>query len=165
MAKADPETLANDGSGSSLITAFILDHDSDLSSVEIDLTPIGGGSNQGMYDNGSNGDVSANYGIFSCLLTIPGGAPDFPLTFVITATDNAMNRGYGAATVNVIDPDSIYVDNPDAEFVCEWGRSSSGGYEDDYRWHAAGDGLCKATWRPDLAAAASYDVYAWWKAS
>jgi hypothetical protein len=57
------------------------------------------------------------------------------------------------------------LDNPDADFKCTWGTSGTGGYGDDYRWHAAGDGSCTATWTPNLAAAASYNVYAWWKAS
>jgi parallel beta-helix repeat protein len=57
------------------------------------------------------------------------------------------------------------VDNPDAEFVCKWGTSRSGGYEGDYRWHAKGDGSCTATWTPDIVDEGYYNVYAWWKAS
>jgi hypothetical protein len=49
-------------------------------------------------------------------------------------------------------------------FVCDWGTSPSGAYNGDYRWHAAGDGSCTATWIPDLPAVGSYNVYAWWKA-
>jgi hypothetical protein len=100
-------------------------------------------------------------GIFSYQVTIPAGTPDSPLTFDITATDDAMNTGEGEATLIVVDPDSIYVDNPAAQFVCNWGTSPSGGYNDDYRWH----GSCTATWTPNIVQAGDYDVYAWWKSS
>ena len=60
----------------------------------------------------------------------------------------------------------VVKDNPAAVFECTWGTSSTGGYQDgDYRWHAAGDGSCTGTWTPDLPAADTYNVYAWWKAS
>ena len=35
--------------------------------------------------------------------------------------------------------ETVTVDNVDAEFVCTWGTSPSGGYGDDYRWRAASD--------------------------
>jgi hyaluronate lyase len=62
-------------------------------------------------------------------------------------------------------PVPVVVDNPDAEFVCAWGTTATGGYGGDFRWHAAGNGSCTATWKPNLAAAATYNVYAWWRAS
>ena len=161
MGQAEPETVANDGSATSLITVFVSDTSdtgiSDVNTVEIDLTPIGGSANQLMSDDGG--------GYYSYGVTIPADTPDSPLTLVITATDDAMNTGEGEAKLTVVDPDSIYVDNAEAAFVCDWGASGTGGYRDDYRWHAAGDGSCTATWTPDLPAADNYSVYAWWKAS
>jgi hypothetical protein len=157
MAEAEPDTVANDGTGTSLITVFVSDPDGDVSSVEIDLTPIGGISNQPMNDDGGP--------YYSYQVTIPDGTADSPLTFEITATDDAANTGEGEAKLTVIDPDSIYVDDTNAQFVCDWGTSATGGYRDDYRWHAAGDGSCTATWTPDLPADDDYNVYAWWKAS
>jgi len=159
MGKAEPNPVANDGSGSTLITAYVLDHDDDPMdiTVTIDLSPIGGSSDQAMNYDGN--------GIFSYQLTIPADTPDTSLSFVITATDDAMNTAEGAATVIVVYPDSIYVDNADVEFVCNWDGTVSGGYGGDFRWHAAGDGSCTATWRPDISQADTYNVYAWWKAS
>jgi hypothetical protein len=154
--------VPNDGSGSTLITAYVLDHDDDPMdiSVTIDLSPIVGSSVQAMNYDGD--------GIFSYQVTIPAGTPDSPLTFDITAADVAMNTGEGEATLIVVDPDSIYVDNPAAQFVCTcvctWGESDTGGYKGAYRWHAAGTGSCTATWTPDLTAD-TYSVSAWWKAS
>jgi hypothetical protein len=46
-----------------------------------------------------------------------------------------------------------------------WGTSGTGGYGDDYRWHAKGDGSCTATWTPDIVDEGYYNIYAWWKAS
>jgi hypothetical protein len=157
MGQAEPETAPNHGSGISMITVFVSDPHGDVSSVEIDLTPIGGSANQPMNDDGG--------GYYSYQVTIPDGTPDSPLTFEITAADAAMNTGEGEAKLTVIDSDSIYVDNADAAFVCDWGTSGTGGYRDDYRWHAAGTGSCTATWTPGLPAADTYNVYAWWKAS
>jgi hypothetical protein len=159
MGKTEPNPVANDGSGSTLITAYVLDHDDDPIdiTVTIDLSPIGGSSGQAMNYDGN--------GIFSYQITIPADTPDTSLSFVITATDDAMNTGEGVATVIVVYPDSIYVDNADAEFVCNWDGTVSGGYGGDYRWHAAGDGSCTATWRPDISQADTYNVYAWWKSS
>jgi hypothetical protein len=39
------------------------------------------------------------------------------------------------------------------------------GYNGDYRWNAAGTGSHTATWTPNLVAGASYNVYAWWRAT
>jgi len=56
------------------------------------------------------------------------------------------------------------VDNPDAQFVCNWtcGLGVPAAYGGDRCYRPAGDGSCTATWTPNLGAAASYDVYAWW---
>ena len=157
MGKGEPDTVANNGTGTSLITVFVSDPDGDVSTVKLDLTPIGGSANQPMNDDGG--------GYYSYEVTIPLDTPDSPLTFEITVSDVAMNTGEGEATLIVVDADSIYVDNADAAFVCDWSTSGTGGYSGDYRWHAAGSGSCTATWTPDISEADTYNVYAWWKAS
>jgi hypothetical protein len=156
--QGDPEEVANDGTGTSLITVFVSDPDGDMGtgSVEIDLTPIGGSPNQPMTDDGG--------GSYSYLVTIPATTPDAPLTFEITATDAAANTGTGKAKLDVVEPGSLYLDDTEADLVCDWGSSSSG-YSGGYRWHAAGTGGCTATWTPDVPSADTYNVYAWWKAS
>jgi hypothetical protein len=158
MGQAAPDTVVNDGSGTFLITVFVSDPDGDVSRVELDLTPIGGSANQAMTDDGG--------GYYSFQVTIPDGTRDTPLALKITAMDAAMNIGQGEATLIVIDPDSIYVDTLDAAFVCDWTYTfASGAYNQDHAYHAAGTGSCTATWTPDLAAAETYNVYAWWRAS
>jgi uncharacterized delta-60 repeat protein len=57
----------------------------------------------------------------------------------------------------------IIVDNPEADYVCDW-PSVPGGYMDDYQYHEAGDGSCTATWTPYIPEANSYRVYARWVA-
>jgi nitrate reductase cytochrome c-type subunit len=154
------DPVANDGSGTATITVVVSDPDGDVSTVEIDLTPIGGIPNQAM--------TPGMGGYYSYLVTIPPGTPDSPLPFVITATDLAANTGEGEVSLNVVDPNSIYVDNADAALVCNWGVSGDGGYgglTGDYSWHAAGTGTCTATWTPNVPSADTYNVYAWWKAS
>ena len=53
---------------SSLITVRVYDPDglSDISSVTIDLTNIGGSATQQMFDDGTNGNVTPNDGVYSC---------------------------------------------------------------------------------------------------
>jgi hypothetical protein len=104
-------------------------------------------------------------GYYSYQVTIPATTPDSPLTFEITATDLAANTGEGEVTLIVVDPNSIYVDNADAQLVCDWGTSATGGYRGHYYWHAAGTGSCTATWTPNVPSTETYNVYAWWKAS
>jgi hypothetical protein len=159
MAQGDPDPVANDGTGTSLITVFVSDPDGDLilvNPVTIDLTPISGSATQPMTDDGG--------GNYSYLVTIPVTTPDAPIVFVITATDTAANTGTGEARLNVVEPGSLYLDDPDAELVCDWGSSATG-YSGGYRWHAAGTGGCTATWTPDVPTTDTYNVYAWWKSS
>jgi hypothetical protein len=63
----------------------------------------------------------------------------------------------------VIDP--IIMDDTDADFVCSWGwRDQEGGYYGtNYRYHAAGDGSCAATWRPTIPEDGKRKIYAWWQ--
>jgi hypothetical protein len=59
----------------------------------------------------------------------------------------------------------IIMDDPDATYVCGWNwRNQEWGYYGaGYRWHAAGDGSCTATWTPTIPQAGAYKVYAWWQ--
>jgi hypothetical protein len=169
-AKVEPETVLCDGSGSTLITASVLDPDGDFgvsSSIVVDL-PWQILRNQKMYDDGTHGDIAPGDRVYSYLATVPEGIADSPKTVVITATDDANSTGIGWVKLGVIDPDAIYVDDSDAELVCDdWAYRSgfslaSGAYEDDFFYHKPGDGFCTATWRPDIPQAGNYDVYAWW---
>ena len=159
------QTQPNDGSGTSLLTAFILDHDGDVSSVVVDLSPISVGSSQQMYDDGTHGDVNPGDGTYSYLATITGGTPEGFKTLVVTANDTAANTGKEEAKLYVGEPGAIYLDNEDADFECSWTYKSgvSGAYDENHSYHAAGDGSCTATWTPDLPEA-TYKLYGWWRA-
>ncbi|MCD6506085.1 IPT/TIG domain-containing protein [Candidatus Poribacteria bacterium] len=83
--KAVPSSVSLDGETPVLLTASVTG--TNISSVTVDLSPIGGGASQEMYDDGTNGDVKASDGVYS-FQTIPffgitGG--DKELT--VTATD------------------------------------------------------------------------------
>lgn len=56
-------------------------------SVTGNLTNIGGSNAQQFFDNGTNGDVSANDNIFSYLATIPGDIGGGQVSVTATATD------------------------------------------------------------------------------
>jgi hypothetical protein len=167
-AKATPDRALNNGSDSSLITASVTDPDGDFSgNIVVDLSSIGGSSSQAMNDIAINGDAVAGDGVYSYLATIANGTADSPKDLVITATDGAANTGEGIATLFVVEPGSIYIDNPEAVFVCSWtyvsGKPDS--YAGNHAWIASGLGSCTATWTPDIPTAGNYEVYAWWRAN
>jgi hypothetical protein len=171
QAKATPDTVTNDGSESTLITAFVHDPDGDFdntlpSKIEVDLSSIGSSGSQAMFDDGTNGDEVSGDGVYSYLASVPGSTSDSPKDLVITATDDASNTGEGIAQLLVIEPGSIYLDNPDAVFACTWTVTSGdpGFYGKDFQYHAAGTGSCTATWTPAIPATGNYAVYAWWSA-
>ncbi len=83
----------------------------DLSSLDgavpaVNLSMLGGASNQQLYDDGAHGDGGANDGEFSYTHTVLEGTTNGEnVTFVLTVTDNAGNRSTMSA------PTSYLVDN------------------------------------------------------
>ncbi len=166
--RTDPDTVPNDGTGTTLITASVYDSDSDFSGdIKIDLSSIGGSAIQPMYDNGTNGDVTGGDGVYSYLALVTSGTLDSVKYLVITTTDDAANTGQGRGSLSVVEPGSIYLDNPGAEFVCtSWTTVSNPDalYGHNHSYIAAGSGSCTATWNIP-AVDGDYKVYAWWKAA
>jgi hypothetical protein len=72
--------------------------------VTCDLSGLGGSNTQAMYDNGTNGDVTAGDGVFSYSYTIPSGAAEQAYTVAMTATDAQARSGSRNVTFNVIAP-------------------------------------------------------------
>jgi hypothetical protein len=166
-AKAEPDTVDEGVATLVLLTAFVLDHDDNVSSVTIDLTEIGGSASQTMYDDGvTGGDLVAGDGIYSYNPTVtltPG-----PKTLPVTASDPAED-GSNEILLTVGTQGIITIDNPGAVFVDEgdWNTYSGPGetfYGANMRLKAAGTGSKTATWTPDITIAGDYDVYAWWSA-
>ncbi|GAI09912.1 unnamed protein product, partial [marine sediment metagenome] len=86
--KADPGTVLLEGADQDvLLTCTVLDHDNNLESVIIDLSPIDGSSTQTMYDNGTNGDISTGDNIYSFRAAVPVAAGSGSKSLQITAAD------------------------------------------------------------------------------
>ena len=162
---AVPAMVPNDGTGSTTITVTISDPDNNVSGVTIDLTALGGSSTQAMTNNGG--------GIFSYLLTVASGKPDVPYELVVTATDSDANTGKGRMTLLVVEPEAIYLDDPQAIFVPDCtiraihllngiSTSTTEQFGTGFRYKAMGDGTGTATWTPLLPHTGQYQVYAWW---
>ncbi|MEW5804457.1 MAG: choice-of-anchor X domain-containing protein [bacterium] len=166
LKNADPSGVSNDQSTPVLFTVFVSDRDDNLSSVVIDLTPLGGNPDRVMYDDGSNGDVTADDGTFSYRYSVPSGIDCGPKTLTVTATDALGLSGQGGIPLTVTQPGAIIVDNPDAVFAGTWTESTSypDRFEDSYHYHSAGSGTDTATWTVTIPAAGNYDVHAWWTA-
>lgn len=64
-ARIDPALIPDDGSVQPLITCSVSDVNDNLRQVYVDLTSIGMGPTQKLYDDGTQGDVQADDGIYS----------------------------------------------------------------------------------------------------
>lgn len=107
-----PDTVPADGMTTFLIRALVTDPDShaNLAGVYADLSQIGGGSRLAMYDDGTNGDVTAGDSVFTLgNSTVPSGwiASDYPLT--ITAIDQQSDSTQVTAWIHVLEPNSAPV--------------------------------------------------------
>jgi hypothetical protein len=166
--KADPDPGPPDGATNVVLTAFVFDHDDDVTSVTIDLTDIDGGS-ETMYDDGdttNHGDEVAGDSIYSCITAVAGTTAPGLYSLPVEATD-ADGDGEGELILEVFDPDERIIDNddPEASYVGTWPSfSNANAYDGDAQYHTSGTGANTATWTPDLPTTGSYNVYAWWVA-
>jgi len=163
-AQADPDTVQNDMMSSSLITAYVLDHDNNVSTVTVDLSSIGGSDSQTMYDDGTHGDVTAGDGTYSYTATIPSGTSDSTKNLVITATGTNANTGQHAAMLYVVEPGATYIDNKQGSSTGSWPAASyiAGFYGEDYQYHLGGSGTDTFTWTITVTLPGTYEVFARW---
>ncbi|MCX5905163.1 MAG: PKD domain-containing protein [Proteobacteria bacterium] len=73
-----------------------------ISSVTINLQPIGGSSSQQMYDDGSNGDQTAGDGIYSLQTTVASRTAPGLAGLVVTAADNQSLTASATISINII---------------------------------------------------------------
>jgi hypothetical protein len=163
--KADPDPAPRDGETDVVLTAVVLDHNNNVSSVTIDLTNIGGGPGITMYDDGdtvNHGDKVSGDGTYSCKTTIPGNVNDEVKSLPIEAADPDGPTGTNHLVMTV--KDTAVVDNMEGTFTCAWGTSTyvPGYYGANYNYHTTGVGTDTFTWTPNIPTAGSYKVYAWW---
>src|SRR5262249_42029577 len=71
--------------------------------VSADLSVLGLGSAQALYDDGTNGDAVAGDGVFTYTAAIPGGRPLAPVTVVATISDAQSRNGTASIPVAVGD--------------------------------------------------------------
>jgi hypothetical protein len=178
---AEPDTVLNTGAGSTLLTVIVSDPDGDfdpdglpaIGSLQVDLSSVGGSSNQAMNDAGNFGDVTPDDGTYSYSHTIPSLSPEGEFILSVTATDAAANTGEYEIALAVTAPGALVVDNTDAGFEAQplhpepdkWGcKVQAGAYgAASTRCHnSPGSGSSTATWIPDIPSGGDYEVYAWW---
>ncbi|MDY6954908.1 MAG: hypothetical protein SWE60_25690, partial [Thermodesulfobacteriota bacterium] len=163
MSCPDIEAVFNDGVDTTLVTAYVLDHEpGTVPAVTIDATAVGGSSGQPMYDDGATGgDLVAGDQVYTWETgtTVTGGSKRLD----VTASD-ADGTGTNDVEVQVIDPDELILDNEDAAYTGTWPlvEGNACAYEDDFQWNEGGTGADTATWTPTIYQAGDYEVYAWW---
>jgi len=162
--QATPDMVYNDSSSSTLITASVFDPDGDVTSIIVDLSPIGGSASQQLYDTGTLGDVQSGDGIYSFSALVPSYTIDGGKSLTVTATDSAPNTGQHTLLLFVAEPGAIYIDNTDAQFTCAWTYKANKAvaFNGDHHWHNENE-ACSATWIPDIPQAGNYNVYVWWE--
>jgi len=87
---ANPDTVANDDIETTVLKVKVIDGEGMASSdpVVIDLSSIGGASDQGMYDDGTHGDATAADDFYSFETTVPTDVDPDDYDLFITATDD-----------------------------------------------------------------------------
>ena len=108
---ASPSTVA--AGGNTLLTVRVFPAASPPStgiSVEANLVSIGGAANQNFFDDGTNGDQTANDNIFSYLATIPENSGGGQTTVTATATDAQARSATAVITLTINAP--IAGENP-----------------------------------------------------
>ncbi|MFO0832871.1 MAG: choice-of-anchor X domain-containing protein [Phycisphaerales bacterium] len=108
---ATPSAANNCGTGTSLLTVTVTPGQNPVSlthTVTADLSAIGGSGSQTFYDNGSNGDVTANDNVFSYNATVAAGtlagAVSMPYTIQETSPQTRSATGNIALTVTECPP-------------------------------------------------------------
>ncbi len=86
-----PDTISNDKPSTVLVTVELFDENGldDISSVTIDLEPIGVESDQRLYDTGKYGDFQSYDGIYSYEIFVPTGVSDGVKILTITVRDRS----------------------------------------------------------------------------
>lgn len=166
-AQANPNQVPNSQATSVFFTAYVTDPDDNVTGVTADLSPVGGGISEVMYDDGTHGDVTPGDDTYSLQFTVPAGIDEGPKALRVTATDADSNTGEAFISLTVREPGSLIIDNTEATFVDTWPASTggTGKYGVDYQYHAgSGTGANTATWSFTIDTAGNYEVYAWWVA-
>ena len=108
---ASPSTVAV--GGNTLLTVRVFPATTPPStgiSVAANLIAVGGAANQKFFDDGTNGDQTANDNIFSYLATIPANAGGGQITVTATAADAQARTATAAITLTINAP--IAGENP-----------------------------------------------------
>ncbi len=107
--KASPDSVENNGLESILFTARVEDTNglSDVESVRIDLTSVGGSGKQRMYDDASHGDKHPDDGVYSCEITIPEGIEPGEKILTVTAYDISGGLDSEDVVVTIMGQDGV----------------------------------------------------------
>jgi hypothetical protein len=163
QARALPSYIPNDGVTTTLLTATVVDPNGDIASVEIDLTSIGGDPSQIMYDDGTNGDVTAGDDIYSFSFSGTIASVGFK-NLLVTATDDEVHTDTEAMGLYIHETGAYLVDNDDATFAPHtwiiWFGYPCDHVGMDLRTHRSLTGPYSTTWEvPGSLPAGTYDVY------
>jgi hypothetical protein len=176
--KATPAIVPQGIATSVLLTVRISDLNDNINTVMIDLSKIGGPTQQSMYDDGTNGDVTSGDDVFSFQTTVPDTVISNIYYLLVKAKDLTDLSSYKHIMLKVLSPCEMIMDNPEVSLVGNrynhwrlWGSqdlfpfNSYGGYGFaclESLPKSGGDGSATATWTPDLSCTGLYNVYAWW---
>ncbi|MBI5664920.1 MAG: hypothetical protein HZC49_07520 [Nitrospirae bacterium] len=104
------DEITADGTVDLLFGAWVKSPGGVITSVTIDLSVIGGGQTQTLYDDGTHGDTVAGDNLYSFLRTIPDYAPSGTNTFHIIAV-TSQGQGEADLEVTFVTPGEIIWDN------------------------------------------------------
>jgi len=106
----DPEVIPDDGSVQPLIASAVEDEDGNLQSVTVDLSSVGGSSQQRMYDDGTNGDETSGDSIYSYRIRKKLQMGEH--TFTVTAKDTRGGMDMDNVTL-IVEDAALFTNAPD----------------------------------------------------
>ncbi len=89
---ADPESAPNDGTTLVLFYVMVTDPDDDISSVTLNLQPLGGEATTHMYDDGTFGDLTPGDGYYSYETFVDSDVTEGKKTIRASARDKKINN-------------------------------------------------------------------------
>jgi tripartite motif-containing protein 71 len=103
QALGTPQSVPSDGDTPTLLTVQVSDADgaSDIASVSVDLSPVGGSTDAIMHDDATHGDATAGDGIYSLRTTVSLGTSAGRKSLAAIATDQSGASGSSTIALSV----------------------------------------------------------------
>jgi PKD repeat protein len=102
--RINPWAAPADGKTLVIITSTVIDTDTDLTGVVVDLSKLGREANTSLYDDGLHSDGGKNDGMYGVVFTIPTNIPTGEIPITLTAMDALGDQAFVTSTFALLSP-------------------------------------------------------------